>query len=1180
MAIVQNFNLDGMKHKSILLIAICSLLLSAASKSLDAQAMSLGPTSVSDGDIYALIIGISDYKHVNDLQFAHRDAKIFADYLQSTAGGSVPKDNIRLLTNEQATIANIYMAKQWLEESAQKDDLVFFYFAGHGDVESSLYKLGFLLAYDTPEENYFNNAVRIEDFNIMANTLSVVNEAKVILITDACHSGKLAGSDNRGNQLVGDQLSTVSSSEVRIASCAAEELSQEDEYWGGGRGAFSYHLVNGLKGLADDPDDEDGIITLFELEDYLEKNVMKEVFKVKREDQTPVVAGKKSTKMALVDLSTLSALRSNNDETDTTFGLGGTRSVSDEDSNGADIYFRDMAGHDFDPDVIHELRMHPKWDLASKVMSLFPYPDAGESNPEINSYLDSLTADPRLAIDFQRRLAATIHDQCQETINAYLATDAQELNRRQYYNTDPQEYFDLGEKLEFAQTLVDEENYLYEMMEVKALYFKGISKRMQYTTTYIKAHLDSAFMKQNLALEIDDRASYVHNELGILHRLNNNDQKAEESWQQAKELTPQWALPWSNLSNLYHAKEQHNKGLAYGKRAVELQADYFMGHTMLARNAAALGDYLTAEEHLKISMSLNDEHYFAYQSLGYLYTNTLDYAIADSFFIAAEWRKAGHNLSPSDADGDGVINHIEHPVVGNIITPPPSDPKNAIDPQSIRKGDATAYCAYAMWCYSQENYDSAQKYFEKTINLQPDHPTAYRYLAEIAYMDKDWMKAEYHAERAVQLHNTYEYLGDYCNSNPPKKNYQDLDALEWVLASWYERQEIQYLYAYLLQQLGRYNSAEHVYREMLSDRVNNTNVYLHLINLHERFEQYERCESVINKLSTVNASQGQNELYAFYHRMIDRDIDTAQYLYKSGLLCYYNIPWTAMIRDDKSDVLNVDWLIDEVEVPTVQMMGSTGEYSPALAGDNTYLSLAEEIGDFNYDRKAWEHLTAIEHDAPDRVRADIFQKLGDIYWHLYHDREQGSSYYAKASELYEKHADLRESLVKYYTNLDLLNDAYHQLVSLHENEQLRYHNAAQLADYAVKSGNYPLASECVNLCRAVQPSRNPGIEKTNILRLLNIGQMDEAIRAVKRSIDLKEDKSAMHYTLARLYSLQGKSRKAVQQINEAIDAGFTASLVLDYDPALGDTRSHRDYTSARDRLPTINFSQEKPRSEW
>ena len=262
------------------------------------------------GNTYAVVVGISKYESsgIPQLEYAHKDALFFADYLKSKSGGSVPEENIRLLVNENATYSAIYDALDWLLTTCHKDDLVYFYFSGHGDMENTtIYNLGFLLSYNTPRTNYINNAVRIEDLNNIANTLSVKINAKVVLITDACHSGKLAGTDYRGTFLVGDQLRTVQNKEIRITSCAPDQLSAEDEGWGGGRGVFSYYLVNGLEGLADE--DQNKIVTVSEIKNYLDSSLSADVLLAQKAiKQIPVIKGNNGFTLAMVDNASLASL--------------------------------------------------------------------------------------------------------------------------------------------------------------------------------------------------------------------------------------------------------------------------------------------------------------------------------------------------------------------------------------------------------------------------------------------------------------------------------------------------------------------------------------------------------------------------------------------------------------------------------------------------------------------------------------------------------------------------------------------------------------------------------------------------------------------------------------------------------------------------------------------------------
>ena len=57
------------------------------------------------GKIWAVVVGISQYQTVHPLRYAHKDALAFHDYLINQVG--VPKENITLLVNEQATLVNL-----------------------------------------------------------------------------------------------------------------------------------------------------------------------------------------------------------------------------------------------------------------------------------------------------------------------------------------------------------------------------------------------------------------------------------------------------------------------------------------------------------------------------------------------------------------------------------------------------------------------------------------------------------------------------------------------------------------------------------------------------------------------------------------------------------------------------------------------------------------------------------------------------------------------------------------------------------------------------------------------------------------------------------------------------------------------------------------------------------------
>ncbi|MBK6996745.1 MAG: hypothetical protein IPH31_18130 [Lewinellaceae bacterium] len=67
----------------------------------------------------------------------------------------------------------------------------------------------------------------------VVTTLSTENKARVLIITDACRSGKLAGNSIGGAQLTSQNLAQQFANEIKILSCQPNEYSLEGEQWGG-----------------------------------------------------------------------------------------------------------------------------------------------------------------------------------------------------------------------------------------------------------------------------------------------------------------------------------------------------------------------------------------------------------------------------------------------------------------------------------------------------------------------------------------------------------------------------------------------------------------------------------------------------------------------------------------------------------------------------------------------------------------------------------------------------------------------------------------------------------------------------------------------------------------------------------------------------------------------------------
>ncbi|MFN8280172.1 MAG: caspase family protein [Saprospiraceae bacterium] len=242
----------------------------------------------SPANTYAFIIGISDYCNVPDLMYADRDAISFRNYLLSNAFEKCDSQNIQIFLNREATHINIADALYVLLRKIKPGDRFYFYFAGHGDVEDrSQSENGLLLLHNAPTKDYFGMIHDVLKLTELADYFGGMSkdDIDVICIIDACHSGKLSGGAKGRAHTIHAMQELLSPRTTLMLSCKEEQLSLEGSEWGGGHGIFSYYLESGLLGLADM--DRDNLISLVELENYVQRNIYLESEK----KQTPVFIG-------------------------------------------------------------------------------------------------------------------------------------------------------------------------------------------------------------------------------------------------------------------------------------------------------------------------------------------------------------------------------------------------------------------------------------------------------------------------------------------------------------------------------------------------------------------------------------------------------------------------------------------------------------------------------------------------------------------------------------------------------------------------------------------------------------------------------------------------------------------------------------------------------------------------
>lgn len=232
--------------------------------------------------IWAVVVGVASYAHMPSLRYTDDDAYQFYAFLKSPEGGALPDDQVRVLVDDNATRNNILTAMRETILKAQENDVVLFYFSGHG-IQGAFIPADF----DGMNNRLYHTEIR--------DILKASSARHKLVLGDACHAGTLLGSEFKEDWIASSRsvegmmdryyraFTQSGGGMALLLSSQGEEVSLEDS--GLRSGVFSYYLIKGLKGAADG--DQDGIVTVEEAFDYVHDQVSQYTAGA----QTPVLTG-------------------------------------------------------------------------------------------------------------------------------------------------------------------------------------------------------------------------------------------------------------------------------------------------------------------------------------------------------------------------------------------------------------------------------------------------------------------------------------------------------------------------------------------------------------------------------------------------------------------------------------------------------------------------------------------------------------------------------------------------------------------------------------------------------------------------------------------------------------------------------------------------------------------------
>ena len=223
--------------------------------------------------IWAVVIGAARYSHMPVLRYTDDDAYQIYAFLKSPEGGALPDHQVRLLIDEEATYSNIVAAMRSIFLRADENDVVLFYFSGHG-LQGAFLPVDF---------DGYNHRLEHEEIKKL---LKASRAKHKLVLADACHSGSILTQRapiNGALRKYYQAFDDTTGGTALMMSSRGEEYSLEDK--GLRSGIFSHFLIRGLKGEADQ--NRDQLISIQELFSFVHENVRKYTGNI----QTPTLTG-------------------------------------------------------------------------------------------------------------------------------------------------------------------------------------------------------------------------------------------------------------------------------------------------------------------------------------------------------------------------------------------------------------------------------------------------------------------------------------------------------------------------------------------------------------------------------------------------------------------------------------------------------------------------------------------------------------------------------------------------------------------------------------------------------------------------------------------------------------------------------------------------------------------------
>ena len=556
--------------------------------------------SAAAGRTYGLLVGISKYKHPGiSLQFAHADANLLGQFLQTARGGISGLDDMLLLTDDKATTAAVRNGfNDFLKRRAHKNDTVVILLAGHGTVDDNN---GYVLTYDSDPQDLKSTAIGMDELRqLFQEQLRLVG--RVIIFVDVCRSGAI---DEIRNTKINEQVKTLASAPGNMFLLMASgpgEPSNEGPQFGGGHGVFSYFVAKGLAGAADDDGGNgDGFVDAGELYEYVRTKVRSATSR----KQNPRDSGIYQNDLKLTDKSKPG------------MEIAHFRMIFDS-RNGGPLY---LASASPDPEPFGQQAEADVSQFEAALAAGRLLPDQPNSAFTALTKLKTQLSPGQYSLK-ENQLRVALEDEAQKVLLKYLEGDKNPQTE--------QDFASGGIYMAAARKLTPESLFLegrQDFYQGRALLFE---KKFPEATGLLES-----------SVRIDPAAAYAYNALGIAYLEQADFAKAIPAFRDAARRASHWSYPLHNLALAYVETGDNKSAIRAYRDAMRLTPKYAYLPYNLGLVYQRINRRKDAEASYRQAIELEPELAPPYNALGTLKASEGKRAEAERFYRQALEKKPG-----------------------------------------------------------------------------------------------------------------------------------------------------------------------------------------------------------------------------------------------------------------------------------------------------------------------------------------------------------------------------------------------------------------------------------------------------------------------------------------------------------------------------------------------------------